>query len=142
MPKFKTFMKHIPSLITIVCILCASIVQAQHYTVPSEYSFNEPSEYENYRLNLIEAVNWLEITGLSQENEKRTKANKFIVDWVSGSPDVSVDISEKIVVFTEKNPELLTAFMGGWARLVIKDPTRASDKLGVILEEQNWGFPD
>jgi hypothetical protein len=109
-----------------------SIAQKIRYTIPTEYSFNTDG-FKNYEITIIECVNWLENVPLDQEDDKRAKAVNFLNAWLDGSPDVKIELNDKIMIFSEKNPILTDAFKGGWARLVIKDPERAKDLMGCNL---------
>lgn len=120
------------ALIITLMIAFPSLAQKVRYTVPAEYSFATDG-FKNYEITMIECVNWLENTPLDQEEEKRAKALKFMNDWLDGSPDVKIELNDKIMIFSEKNPILTDAFKGGWARLVIKDPERGKDLMGCNL---------
>ena len=41
----------------------------------------------------------------------------------------NIEIDSTIVTFWEKNPQLVTAYKAGWARMLIKSPDRLDDKL-------------
>ena len=38
------------------------------------------------------------------------------MEWITGSPTVSIEIKEEIVSFLGINPDLLMIFMGGWTK--------------------------
>ena len=109
-----------------------TLAQKPRYTIPAEYSFANEG-YKNYAITIIESVNWLENVPLDQEIEKRTKAVKFLNEWLDISKEVDIQMNEKIMIFSEKNPILTEAFKAGWARLVVKDPERAKDLIGCNL---------
>lgn len=106
--------------------------QKPRYTIPSEYSFANEG-HKNYAITIIECVNWLENTPLDQEAARRAKAVTFLDEWLEASTDVNVQLNDKIMVFSEKNPILTEAFKAGWARLVVKDPERGNDIVGCNL---------
>ncbi|MFT4545396.1 MAG: hypothetical protein ACI9EQ_001870 [Bacteroidia bacterium] len=125
-------MNRLFALIITLVIALPTFAQKTPYTIPAEYSFSTDG-FKNYEITMIECVNWLENSPLDQDEEKRSKAVKFMNDWLDGSPDVNIELNDKIMIFSEKNPILTDAFKGGWARLVIKDSERAKDVMGCNL---------
>jgi hypothetical protein len=55
-------------------------------------------------------------TPVQTQPEKRKEANAFVIVWLTGSPNVSVEIDSEIVNFMDQNPELLMIFMCGWTK--------------------------
>jgi hypothetical protein len=94
----------------------------QNFEVPQTYEFVVKEDYAKYHEQIVAAVNWLESTPLDQEPDKRKKVNAFLFQWISGSPDVSVELQEYVNTFSEKNPQLLLVFLGGWARYQLQHP--------------------
>ena len=44
------------------------------------------------------------------------------MEWMTGSPTVSIQVSEYLGKLYQSDPDLLLAFMGGWARYAIQHP--------------------
>lgn len=111
-------------------ILIASLllisVQAfsQTFEVPAGYSFETKDDYSKYEQDVIEGVNWLLKTPLSQEQGKRKEVNAFLMKWLSGSPSVTIEVNSEIITFMDC-PDCLMVFLGGWAKqtLETKDNT-------------------
>lgn len=115
-----------------ILIGISASAQKARYTIPAEYSFANEG-HKNYAITIIECVNWLENTPLDQEEERRTRAVSFLNEWLEASTHVNIELNDKIMIFSEKNPILTEAFKAGWARLVVKDPERAKDMVGCNL---------
>jgi hypothetical protein len=47
------------------------------------------------------------------------------MEWITGSPNVTIEINQEIMNFIQLNPELLMIFLSGWTRhvLVSRDNT-------------------
>lgn len=95
---------------------------AQGFEVPQQYEFRSKEDYSRYHQQIIKAAGWLENTPLNQEEEKRRQVNAFVFQWLSGSPEVSVEVQEYVNTFSEKNPQLVLVFLGGWARYQLQNP--------------------
>ena len=52
--------------------------------------------------------------------------------WLTGAPDVQVEINPDIVTFEKSNPDLLFIFMGGWTKYALESGD-FSDKLNGII---------
>jgi hypothetical protein len=102
-------------------MLTGYFLKAQTFDVP-ELEINDKKDYTKYDADVIACVNWLERTPLDKELEKRTAANAFVIKWLSGTPDVAVSLNSEIVTkYTDKNPQLLVLFLGGWSRYALQN---------------------
>jgi hypothetical protein len=104
-------------------LLLTNTLFGQHFQVPPNYSFTSKDDYSKYEKAVIQAVDWLENTPLNQETDKRKQVNIFIFKYIEGSPTVSVALQGYVTELTKKNPELLIAFLGGWAKYQLEHPT-------------------
>lgn len=109
-------------------LFCNGYSLAQSFEVPQEYEFATKEDYGRYHQQIIEAAGWLETTPLDKEPEKRQQVNTFVFQWLSGSPEVSVELQEYVSLFSDKNPQLLLVFLGGWARCQLQHPDEADKK--------------
>lgn len=106
----------------LMVLLCAGYSVAQSFEVPQRYEFTGKEDYARYHDQIIAAAVWLENTPLREEPEKRQQVNAFVFQWLSGSPEVSVELQEYVLTFSEKNPQLLLVFLGGWIRYQLEHP--------------------
>ena len=101
------------------------IISAQDFEVP-KYQLKKAEDFALYEQDVIGAVNWLMSTPVDVQPDKRKEINKFLVEWLSGSPNVSIELKGEIVTFMSPNAELLVIYMGGWAKYVLE--TKDTDK--------------
>lgn len=117
-----------------VFILClafglTSILTAKAQTkfeVPENVKLTEKDDYTKYESKVIEAAKWLEETDLNKETDKRQYVNAFVLQWVSGSPTVSIDINEKLGQIYGKNVELLGLYLASYTRHFLENKTTAT----------------
>ena len=102
-------------LLFAVAVLFATQSFAQTFEVPAGYKFETKDDYTKYEQDVIGGINWLSSTPINQEQAKRKDVNAFLMKWMSGSPTVSIEVSQKIVTFTDC-PQCLMAFLGGWTK--------------------------
>lgn len=112
----------------ILFIFFYTVAFTQNFSVPKDYKFVIPDDHRNQEAQIKEAMNWLIQTSLGQDSKKRQEVNKFFIEWLTGEPDVTVDIDPQIVNFLDGNPELLIPFMIGWSSYAL-DNEYSKDKI-------------
>lgn len=94
-----------------------SAITAQGQTkfeVPQNVAMNTEADYAKYEKAIIDAAKWLETTDLNKETGKRQEVNAFVVQWITGSPTVTVDINENLGALFENNTQLLGIYLASY----------------------------
>jgi hypothetical protein len=89
---------------------------SQDFEVPENYKLDKSEDYAIYEQDVIKCFEWLMKTPINEQATKRKEANAFLLKWLSGSPNVHIEIKQEIVTFMGTSPDLLMIFMGGWAK--------------------------
>jgi Flp pilus assembly protein TadD len=76
-------------------------------------------DYAKYEQDVINGYNWLMKTPIDMESTKRKETNAFLMQWITGSPNVSIELSEKIVTYMDCG-DCLMMFMGGWTKYALE----------------------
>ncbi|WP_343748458.1 hypothetical protein [Fluviicola sp.] len=97
--------------------ISASAQQAKLLSKPSEtkedYKANEP--------NVIATVDWIENTPINENEELHKLQYGLLIQWISGSPTVTLSLQGYVGEYSKKNSELLIVFMGGWTRYALQN---------------------
>ena len=109
--------------------LVSTTAFSQEFHVPDNYSFETAEDYKPYEKDVLNCVDWLIEMPMFQNPAKRKEASAFLLKWLMGSPYVHIEINPEIVTFAGSSPELLLAFMGGWAKYSIESEN-FDDKAG------------
>lgn len=121
----------------LLCLGFANLY-AQDFQIPKDYNFDEPGGIKKYEKDILNCINWLDNTPYNEQVDKRKEAYTFLVMWISKTSDISIEINPNVVQFTDKNPDLMITFMGGWTRLQMEDPkTKKNYLLGNIAGLKN-----
>lgn len=96
------------------------------FELPDNIELKVKEDYAKYEPSIIAAAKWIEETDLDKEVAKRKRVNAFIVQWVTGSPTVSVSISERLGKIYGNNAELLVIYIASYSRHYIENKTSAS----------------
>ncbi|MBP5400794.1 MAG: hypothetical protein J6Y35_04110 [Bacteroidales bacterium] len=105
-----------------LCLLFAQAAWAQKFSVPAIPNEIEKSEYVKYEKDFIRCMDWLE--SHSPSAAQRKDVNSFVLWWLSGTPDVHIEVNTDVANFN--NGDLLLLYIGGWAKHSINNPD-ASD---------------
>lgn len=100
---------------------------AQDSPVPKNYSLKAKEDYAPYEADVIKTVDWLQKASWSEPVDVRKPSNSFVIDWISGSPNISLAVGEGVMKLAGKNPEMLVIYMGNYAKYALqhKDETSA-----------------
>jgi hypothetical protein len=106
--------------LTLVLALFSIGLFSQEFEVPKNYKLDKAEDYALYEQDIIKCVDWLMKTPLNEQKAKRKEANAFLLKWLTGSPNVTIEIKPEIVTFMGTSPDLLILFMGGWAKYALE----------------------
>jgi hypothetical protein len=121
-------MKTLNTIFAFALILSIQISFAQTFQVPQNVTLKTNEDYAKYEKDIISFVNWLEETPVNEQQDKRKAGSAFFITWITGAPNVTIELNADIANFAE-NPDLLVAFMGGWTRFVLENPKEGTDVL-------------
>jgi Flp pilus assembly protein TadD len=79
-----------------------------------------PADYERLEPQVIAAFDWLMTTPVNEKTEDRREISAFLMTWITGSPSVTIEISEGLVPYIGE-PECLMIFMGGYTKYALQN---------------------
>lgn len=74
-----------------------SMTSQTKFDLPQNIELKTDSDYAKYENDISSAAKWLEETDLNQETEKRKQIDTFIIKWVSGTPNVTVEMNQSLM---------------------------------------------
>ena len=104
----------------IAVLLSTMNIVAQDFTVPTNVKLDKAENYALYEQDVLNAINWLTETSITEQQAKRKDVNSFVLQWLSGCPYVHIEIKPEIVTFMGTTPDFLIMFMSGWAKYSIE----------------------
>ncbi len=105
-------MKYILSLIMLVSLQYTGL--SQETLDISSLSLETDADYRNAEDAVLKSIQWLDSTPLGEEENTRSILNGFVVQWASGTPDVTLTLAEGMT--SVDCAECLLAFMRGWVQ--------------------------
>ncbi len=96
------------------------------FEVPQNVKMVAKEDYANYETDIINATKWLEETPLDKEPEKRKQVSAFVLQWITGCPNVNIELTPPLQKIYEKNNPLLLLYMAGYSKYFIEHKTDAT----------------
>lgn len=118
----------------IVLLLTSQMIFAQDFEIPKNIKLEQESDYLKYEEDVLNGINWLENTGVQDYITKRENISAFVLEWIMGTPTISIGLQAFQINLTKKNPELLTSFLGGWTKFAIENPSKKEDAIKANIE--------
>lgn len=107
-------------LFLVILLFFSYLGYAQHdIKVPVNYKLENKADYTKYEEKFIECVDWLLNTPVDKHEAKRKEVNAFLIAWMAGSPDVSIELTAEVVSFAEQ-ADALIIFMAAWTKYAIQ----------------------
>jgi hypothetical protein len=111
------------SILTVALALMLSICT---FSLKAQYQPEFPElkvkdDYVKSAALFLEVTGWLNETDLGTQEDLRARSNKFIMDWLMGSPTVNVAIGESLLDLVDKNSQLLPIYMANNASYSIRN---------------------
>ena len=77
-------------------------------------------------------INWLETTPFDQDETMRKAQNALLLQWLTESPTVTMELNTDVIPFMNTSPDLLLIFMGGWARYCLQNKYSTNNVQGSL----------
>ncbi|MCB0761377.1 MAG: hypothetical protein KDC12_07650 [Flavobacteriales bacterium] len=110
-------------ILGLVCLLgLASPAQDKAPQVPDALVLNVAEDYAQYQGLVVKCLSWLVSTPSDVQIPEREELNAFVILWLSGAPDITVDVTTDCMPFLKDHEDLFFTFLHGMALFQIKHP--------------------
>ncbi|WP_445749235.1 hypothetical protein [Polaribacter sp.] len=104
----------------LICLLFISTsLLAQEVEIPRDLKLKSAEDYKNTEPLVLNSIDWLLITPISENQVKRKEVNAFLMKWITGSPTVSIEIVSGIVPIDCS--DCLMSFLSGWTKYSLEN---------------------
>ncbi len=128
-------------LLFFMAFLAAPLMaQDEEVNIPEKYVLKKAEHYTEYEPMVASCCKWLINNKPTHMPNRRGKAYQFIWDWISGHPEITWKVNNKLVSMNKKNPELLLIFMTGFVleNIENEDKTEYSTQMAGITAMLNF----
>lgn len=95
---------------------------AQRPAIPDTYGWRNGADYKADSSFVYSCLEHLCIPGSHTDPQWWSAANAYVMSWLSGSPQVRLEINSKALPFIETHEELIFPFVHGMALSHLKNP--------------------
>lgn len=92
------------------------------FDLPQNIELKTKEDYARYEDDIIKAAEWLAETDLDKEVKMRQLAGKFVMEWMAGTPTVTIELNEPLVKVFDENPSFMAIFFANGAAWVLRNP--------------------
>ena len=100
--------------------------------LPEKYEWKTVREYKRDEELVFKTLQWLNKTPFNEQLLQRSKANLFVMEWICGSPTISIDIKTSELPFYEEYPDLLFPYIHGIAQCKLKKNPECNEQKAII----------
>ncbi|MDP4226117.1 MAG: hypothetical protein Q8910_07035 [Bacteroidota bacterium] len=123
----------------LICILffMQLCVMAQCMDVPGNCKLETKEDFDRQEPSVIKCIDWFLSTPIDEVGNNRNEVSSFIMKWISGTPTVTVVISDVLKPLMEEkgypySTDLIMVYVAGMAKFAIQNPGN-DDKTKVQL---------
>lgn len=114
-------------LLLLCCLPLWACGQCEAPKLPDDQSFEVVADYRESDAKASDALVWLSTHSLDECLEARQQLNAFVLVWLSGHPDIIIELQPEALPFLERYPELLFPMLHGMAAYQLGKPAQAVD---------------
>ena len=104
-------------LLPLLLALGTTLVQAQDFTIPT-VDYSDEASYRAQEQNVVDAVDYLINNPVNRKPAKRQAVNSYLLEWVTGTPTMTISLSQEVAPFMECG-DCLLLYMGAYAKETI-----------------------
>jgi len=99
----------------IITLLFSTTLISQGFQVPTSYSFTTDADFQKHENTIHECAVWLMANPVNLDIQKRKNATKFLIDYVTASPQVAVELNGELTPFVT-NQDFMVIFIASWTK--------------------------
>ncbi len=108
-----------------LCILFVLLVvelfsQPGRPVLPETYSRNTTEDFRKDQELVEKCLVWLCKTPINEDVAFRSEVNYFVMEWLAGSPQITIDVKTKYAPFVNDYPELMFSLIHGMALYALR----------------------
>lgn len=113
-------MKSLKITILSLFVICAFQLTAQESKLLSKVPETK-EEFVASEPQVIATVDWIENTPIDENEEMHKFQYALLIQWLTNSPTVTLELNAYVMDYTKKNGDLLVVFMGGWTKYALQN---------------------
>ncbi|MBI1267406.1 MAG: hypothetical protein GC193_08260 [Cryomorphaceae bacterium] len=101
--------------------------------LPNSVAFKNATDYRSQDAKAAECLEWLLSKDSFECSEQREGVNAYVLVWLSGHPDVIVNVETRVMPFIDKHPELLFPMVHGSAQYALSTDKKEQTQVKALV---------
>jgi hypothetical protein len=114
-------------IILAVLLLSANVSYAQNFSNLDTIQLQEKSDYSKNDSVALACANFLLNTPVDVNDANRNNSARFLIRWMSGTPDYTFNIDESVGKVTQSNSMLLGIFLASATKYMLENKEQSKD---------------
>ncbi len=93
---------------------------SQNFEVPN-YQIQSPEDCDKYNKDVLRAIDWLMNTPPNTEIEKQQETMQFLIQWITDTKAVSINLNTDVVKFSDKDEFFIILYLCGCAKYALEN---------------------
>lgn len=90
--------------------------------IPAKYGWEKAEDYFHDREHVKMVLKWLCKTPYGENIQQRSVANAYVMEWLAGTPEITINVSTSVILGLEENPDILFSLIHGMALHLMEHP--------------------
>jgi hypothetical protein len=122
------------SILFFVLIFCSLSLSVQNLPDFDQIRLEQGSDYKPAEPAVLQAANYILSTPIAKDDVKRLLSLRFLLRWMTGTPDYTFSLGGNISKAAANNEDLLGVYMAAMAKYALENSAVAKDEKKVNLE--------
>ncbi|MGB4772902.1 MAG: hypothetical protein WBP58_15660 [Chitinophagaceae bacterium] len=122
------------SILFFLLIFCSIGLSAQNLPDFDQIRLEQGSDYKPAEPAALQAANYILSTPIAKDDVNRLLSLRFLLRWMTGTPDYTFSLGGNISKAVANNEDLLGVYMAAMAKYALENSAVAKDEKKVNLE--------
>ena len=105
----------------LLAIICSNNSFGQNFKAPATSEFVSVESYKPAESQVLLCANYLFEHPADEEELNRLNSVRYIINWMTGTPDYTFEIGKQAVELTKGNSDLLGLYIAAMSKVVIEN---------------------
>ena len=119
--------------LTLLVLLFSFAAFSQSMPAIDSIKLSSPTDYRAAEPVAVRVCNYILSTPSDQKSLPRLNGTKFLLDWMGGTPDYTLDLDKKVIKYFEKDLDLMGVYSAALTSAAIENKTVKDSKMLTYL---------
>jgi len=117
-------------ILMLAAVLTSVASFAQDFVPPAVYVLDKPDDYRALHEEVIECAEYLNRIEPKVDSKVKKDNQRFLREWIIGTPDIQVDVNQYLVNLVDRNETLVNIYINGWVCHALRQQSLGANDFG------------